>query len=300
MGQTDIFVHPVSLGTSGFGWTVPQNQAIAQLDKFVELGGNLIDTADSYASGRSEQIIGTWMRDHGARDRLVVATKVGKNPDLPGLSARTITTGVESSLERLQTDYIDILYFHIEDADVSLEESLSAAGELVRQGKVRALAASNFSTASLIQARILASQGLPRLEAVTVAYSLLERKTAEGDFALVCAAQDISIIPYFALANGYLGRHRDAHVRASDDTHQRAARRHDGRHAHRVLHELDDVSISHGVDVSTVALAWVLGRENVAAAAVGADSLSDLASLMHAPALHLTAGQIRSLTRASD
>jgi len=300
LGQSDIAVHPVALGTAGFGWNISGTQATAQLNRFAELGGNLIDTADSYSAGRAEQVIGTWMRTAGTRDRMVIATKVGKNLDAAGLSARSIVAAVDASLERLQTDRIDVLYFHAEDDEVSLEESLSAAAELIRQGKVRVLGASNFSPASLTQARILASQGLPRFEVATANYSLLNRKAVEGELSLVCAAQEVSIAPYFALANGYLGHLRDRRVRAGDSTHLRAAHSHDNRHGHRVLQALDDVAISHGVDISTVALAWLLDRPQVAATAVGCDSISDLEALMHAPTLHLTSAQIAALTKASN
>jgi aryl-alcohol dehydrogenase-like predicted oxidoreductase len=299
IGQTDIEVYPVALGGAVFGWTLPSGRSTDLLDRFVELGGNLVDTSDSYSSGMSEQIIGKWMRERGNRDNVVVATKVGRHPEFTGLSAQNIISAVNSSLERLQTDHIDLLYFHAEDESVSLEESLSAVETLMQAGKVRALGASNFSADRLLEARIAAASGLPRFEAVALEYSLMRRDIVEGNIAMMSIAQRMSVMPYFVLANGYLGRHRNIKTFNPNDTRARRAAQHGGRHGTHVLKVLDNIAMTQGVDISTIALAWVLGRPAVGIPTAGVESIRELEALMHAPQVVLTRQQIADLDRAS-
>lgn len=299
IGQTDMSVFPLALGGAVFGWTLPSGRSVDLLDRFVELGGQMVDTSDSYSSGMSEQIIGKWMRERGNRSDVVVATKVGRHPDFPGLSASNIVEAVNASLERLQTDYIDLLYFHAEDPDVSMEESLSAVENLIQAGKVRALGASNFSADRLLEARIIAASGLPRFEAVALEYSLLRRDIVEGNITMMAIAQQMSIMPYFILANGFLGRHRNIKSFNPNDTRSRRAAQHGGRHGTHVLRALDNVAMAQGVDISTVAVAWVLGRSAVGIPTIGAESIRELEALMHAPHLQLSRQQIADLDRAS-
>lgn len=294
IGATNIDVFPVALGTATFGWTLGPGPSAEILDAFVDLGGNLIDTADSYASGVSEHIIGTWLGHRGIRDKVVVATKVGRGDEYPGLSAESIRKAVDASLERLHTDYIDLLYFHAPDASIPLVESLSAVEELILAGKVRALGASNFPPEALIEARINASTGLPRIEACALELSLL-RQDIVGEYDPLLAGQNVSLMPYFVLANGYLGNLRD--VRPDDETdsrHRRAAQYAHRRGAH-VLRVLDEVAKSYGSTASAVAVAWCLQHTGVGAAAVGVDSVAQLEELMRAPALPLSRTQVSAL-----
>jgi len=300
IGTSDLYVPSLALGGSVFGWTLARAQSRELLDRYVEHGGGLIDTAASYASGMSEQTIGTWMRDRGLRDHVVLATKVGRHVDAPGLSERSIRDGVDASLQRLQTDTIDLLYFHAEDPETPIEESLAAVGELMQAGKVRALGASNFSLSTLLNARIAASTGLPRIDAVAWEYSLLRRDIAEGDGMELLTDHETSLMPYFSLAHGYLGVHRAA--RAEPDLHETRLRRaaaHSNRHSQAVLKQLDDIALSHETDVSTVALAWVLSRPCVTAAAVGAESFEQLDGLVAAQRLTLTHHELTELDRIS-
>ncbi len=299
IGQSGIEVFPLALGGAVFGWTLPSGRSIDLLDRFVELGGQMVDTADSYSSGISEQIIGKWMRERSNRDNVVVATKVGRSPEYPGLSSSNILRAVDASLERLQTDYIDLLYFHAEDPEIPLEESLSAVENLVRAGKVKALGASNFTADRLLEARVAAASGLPRVEAVALEYSLMRRDIVEGNITMTALAQRMSIMPYFVLANGFLGRHRNIKAFNPNDTRSRRAASHGGRHGTHVLRVLDNVAMAQGVDISTVALAWVLGRSAVGVPTIGAESLRELEALMHAPKVTLTRQQISELDRAS-
>lgn len=300
IGASQLEAFPIALGTGNFGWRIPGGRAIEQLDSFVELGGTLIDTADSYSSGRSEQIIGTWMRDRANRDNVVIATKVGKSDDFRGLSRTAIRGAVEASLLRLQTDCIDLLYFHAEDPKVSLEESLAAVAALIDEGKVRALGASNFSPDSLIQARVLASSGLPRFEALTLEQSLVRRDVVDSSVQMALSSQGLSLMPYFVLAHGYLGKYRDLKAAKYAETHLRRALKYQKRSNHQILRALDAVAMEHGVDISTVALAWSLAQPCVGASTVGVDNLRELEALMYAATLHLTTTQLRKLDKASS
>lgn len=299
IGHSDLEVFPLALGAAVFGWTLPSGRSADLLDRFVDLGGSMIDTADAYSSGMSEQIIGHWMRDRGNREQLTIATKVGRHPDYPGLAPGTIRDAVEASLERLQTDYIDLLYFHAPDSEVGLEQSLSAAEELIRSGKVRYLAASNFSADELLHARVLAGNGLPRFEAVGLEYSLMRRDIVEGNLSMMAQAQHVSVMPYFILANGFLGRHRTIKGFNPGDTRARRAAQHGGRHGTHVLRVLDNIAMTHGVDISTVATSWVLGRAGVGIPTIGPESLRELEALMHAPMIRLSRHQLADLDRAS-
>ncbi len=296
LGTTDIDVHPVALGGATFGWTLSAGETTEILDRFVALGGNLIDTADAYSSGVSEQVIGSWMRHRNNRSDVVVATKVGRSTEFPGLSSVNIRHAVDASLARLQTDVIDVLYFHEPDPDVPLIESLAAVEELIAAGKVRALGASNFSPQQLLEARVASANGLPHIEALAAKYSFLHRDI-EAEYRPVLEAQGISLMPYFVLAHGYLGRHRA--IKAADPSDIRLSRAVDeaNRHGAHVLARLDEVAAENGLSVAALSLAWVLHQPSVTAAAVGVDSVADIDDLMAAANVSLS---VLHWTRLSD
>jgi aryl-alcohol dehydrogenase-like predicted oxidoreductase len=300
VGNSPLSGFPLSLGSAVFGWTLPSGRSTDLLDRFVELGGTFIDTADSYSSGMSEQIIGNWMRERGLRDRIMVSTKIGRHPDHVGLAPRTIRDAVDASLERLQTDHIDLLYFHSDDESVPIEESLATAGDLIQLGKVRYLGASNYSAQRLMEARIASAGGMPRFEAVALEYSLMRRDIVEGNLAMIAQGQGVSIMPYFTLANGFLGRHRNIRSFTPNDIRARRASSHVGRHGTHVLRVLDNIAMAHGVEISAVALAWVLAQPGVGIPAIGPESMRELESLMHAPLVALTEAQHAELSKASD
>lgn len=299
VGNLPLSGFPVALGGAVFGWTLPSGRSTDLLDRFVELGGTFIDTADSYSSGMSEQIIGKWMRERDIRDRVVVSTKIGRHPDFLGLAPQTIRDAVDASLERLQTDHIDLLYFHSDDETVPIEESLAAAGDLIQAGKVRYLGASNYTAQRLLEARVASAAGLPRFDAVALEYSLMRRDIVEGNLAMIAQAQSVSIMPYFTLANGFLGRHRNIRSFSPNDIRARRAASHAGRHGTHVLRVLDNIAMAHGVEISTIALAWVLAQPGVGVAALGAESLRELEALMHAPLISLSNSQLLELQTAS-
>jgi aryl-alcohol dehydrogenase-like predicted oxidoreductase len=299
LGEVGFDVHPLALGASTFGWTVGADDAAEILDRFAGVGGNLVDTADSYATGRSEMIIGRWMASRGARDRVRVITKVGRHPDRRGLAPATIAQAVDESLQRLGTDRIDLLCFHGDDPDVPLEESLGAVDALITAGKVLAIGASDLSPERLIEARVLAANGLPRFQALTTRYNLMERRDFEGAPELVAHAQGLAVLPYFALANGFLGGRVRRRADLRRDARGDRQARHLGRRGLRVLHALDEVAAAHETVPAAIAIAWLLARPTVVAPVAGAGRPEQVDALVAAANLVLHRSEIVELDRAS-
>jgi aryl-alcohol dehydrogenase-like predicted oxidoreductase len=300
IGFSDLEVFPLALSGNVFGWTADAAGSERVLDTFLALGGNFVDTADSYAGGRSEIILGNWMRARGSRDDIVVATKVGKSADHPGVSARAIRTSVEASLRRLRTDRIDLLYLHIDDPEVPFEETLLAVDELVRAGKVRYFGASHHTGDRLIEARIASAQlGVARMVAVQNQYNLMFRREYEQGLARVAADLLLGVMPRFALASGFLtGKYRSkADV---DGTTRAEVRRYLTRSGLRVLAALDAVAAEHDSTPAAVALAWLLSKPNVVAPVVSASSDDQVFDLVAAAGVRLTHSQATALDRASS
>ncbi|MWB97993.1 aldo/keto reductase [Agromyces sp. MMS17-SY077] len=299
IADTGITVHPLCLGGSTFGWTLDPEAAFQVLDRFAGIGGDFVDTADSYAAGRSELMIGAWLKSRRQQGRVAVATKIGRHPDAPGLSPASIRAGVDASLSRLGIERIDLLYFHGEDPATPLGESLGEVDSLIRAGKVRAIGASDFSPDALIEARVLAANGLPRFEALTVEYHLMQRRAYEGARELVAHAQGIAVLPYFALAGGFLAGavRRRADIR--HDARGSRVARHLNRRGHRVLGALDAVAFKHGVEPATVALAWLTAKPGVVAPVASAADPEQVDALMAAASLQLSRSDLVELDRAS-
>ncbi|MDA3805190.1 aldo/keto reductase [Clavibacter sp. CT19] len=301
IGDTDLRVFPLALGGNVFGWTAGAEDTAAILDRYQEAGGNFLDTADSYASGRSEHMIGSWMRERRNRDSMVVATKIGKSEDFPGLGSSRIERAVDASLSRLGTDTIDLLYFHWDDLDVPLEESLSAAGRLIASGKVRYLAASNYAAERLLHARILGGlYDAPRFVALQTHYNLVNRAPYESDYLDVVRGQQLSVMPYFALANGFLtGKYRTRDSVREGARGQRAAK-YLNRRGLRVLTALDEIAEQHSTSVATVALAWLLAKPSVVAPVASASRPEQVHDLVHAAHVQLSRHDVTRLDRASE
>jgi len=300
IGPSDLRVFPIALSGKVFGWTADSVESERVLDSYVAHGGNFVDTADSYAGGRSEIILGNWIRARGSREDLVIATKVGKSADHPGLSARAVTAAVEASLRRLRTDRIDLLYLHMDDPTVPFEETLLAVDELVRAGKVRYFGGSHHTGDRLIEARIASAQlGVARMVALQNHYNLLFRREYERGLARVAADLDLGVMPRFALAGGFLtGKYR------SKSDLERAARAEMGRFftraGQRVLTALDAVAAEHDAPPATIALAWLLSKPRVVAPVVSASSVDQVFDLVAAAHVRLTRSQLTALDRASD
>ena len=228
LGQSSLHIAPLAFGGNVFGWTADEKTSFDLLDAFVAAGFNFIDSADVYSrwhpgnqGGESETILGKWMKARGNRDKVIVATKLGieMGPGKKGLSRTYMMQAVEASLRRLQTDYIDLYQSHRDDPDTPIEETLSAYGELIKQGKVREIGASNFSAARLAESlRISAAQGLPRYQSLQPQYNLVERRQFEGEIEDLCLKEKLGVISYYSLASGFLtGKYR-----AAADTEGRA------------------------------------------------------------------------------
>jgi aryl-alcohol dehydrogenase-like predicted oxidoreductase len=299
LGDTGMAVHPLALGGSTFGWTLGSDEAFDVLDRFAGTGGDLVDTADSYAAGRSESIIGSWMASRGTRDRMRVMTKVGRHPDHQGLAPAAIRAAVDDSLMRLRTDRIDVLFFHGDDPTVPLEESLGAVGALVADGKVLSIGASDLPPERLIEARVLAANGLPRFELLTTRYNLMERRPFEGPAELVAHAQGVGVLPYFALASGFLGGQVRRRAEVRRDARGERLARHLGRRGNRVLTALDEIAFAHGVQPATVALAWLLAKPTVVAPVASATRPDQVEALMAAASVELHRSELIELDRAS-
>jgi aryl-alcohol dehydrogenase-like predicted oxidoreductase len=304
LGATDIDVFPLCLGTNVFGWTIDEQQSHAVLDAFAEAGGNFLDTADVYAAwgdgnsgGESEQIIGNWMAARGNRDKIVVGTKVGQLAGREGLSAETVVGAAEDSLRRLQTDYIDLYYAHIDDRDTPLEETLGALDELVKAGKVRAIAASNYSADRLGEALAISDrEGLARYAVVQPHYNLIEREEYENGLRTLCVEEGISCVPYFALAKGFLtGKYKpDQAVDTLRGAIDGSPYLKDDR-ASSALSTLVSVADEQATSPAAVALAWLLTRPAVAAPIASARNVEQLESLLGLDDVNLTEQQLQRL-----
>ena len=307
IGRSEIDIHPLCLGGNVFGWTSDRETSFSILDEFMARGGDFIDTADSYSQwvpghtgGESESILGDWIAERGNRSRVIIATKVGHKGDRPGLSRANIIAACDESLARLQSDYIDVYYCHRDDPDVPMEETLAALAELVHAGKVRVIAASNFSTERLAQAlAISASHGLPRYEAVQPHYNLLVRDEYEGPMAELCAAESVSCFPYYTLGAGFLtGKYRTMEDAQEVARGARVSQYIDDR-AWRILAAMDQVVESTGATHAAVAIAWLSAQPTVTAPIASASRPSQLDDMFAAMSLSLPAEDLALLDAAS-
>ncbi len=309
LGQSDIRTAPLCLGGNVFGWTLDEAGSFRILDEFLAAGFDFIDTADVYSSwvpghvgGESETIIGKWFRQRSNRSRVILATKVGwlMTPNHKGLSKANIFRAVEDSLRRLQTDYIDLYQSHVDDADTSLEETLGAFGDLIRQGKVRAIGASNYSAARLSQALDLAAGGrLPRYDSVQPLYNLYDRSDYEAELGPLCVQRGVGAISYFSLASGFLtGKYRSSQDLAGRARGPRVEKYLNARGT-AILAALDEVAAAYTSTPASVALAWLMGRPGVTAPIASATNSQQLQALVAAAHLKLDAAAIQRLDQAS-
>lgn len=300
LGRTDLDVFPLCLGGNVFGWTADRETSFAVLDAYAAAGGNFIDTADVYAGRQSERIIGEWLGRRGRRDELVIATKVGMSKDRPGLSADNIRAGCEDSLERLQIDRIDLYYAHKDDPDTPLEETLTAFDELVRAGKVRYVAASNYDVDRLAEAlQISTRHGLARYVALQPHYNLVERGEYEGELQDLCRQEELGCLPYFGLAKGFLtGKYRPEGPEVQSPRAGRA-RAYLDRGGTAVLEALDDVAQAHEVSIAAVALGWLRAQPTVVAPIASARSVEQLQDLLPMAELELSSSELEALDGAS-
>jgi aryl-alcohol dehydrogenase (NADP+) len=305
IGSSELDVFPLCLGGNVFGWTVGEGEAFGVLDAYVAAGGNFLDTADSYTrwmegsvGGESETIIGRWMAARGNRDRMVVATKVGKLPSRPGLSAANIRAAADDSLRRLGTDRIDLYYAHEDDPATPLDETLGAFGELIAAGKVRYIGASNFTSPRLAEALATSdAEGLPRYVALQPHHNLVERDEYRGALADLCVREGIGCVPYFALANGFLtGKYRPGRDVDSERAEDAVPFLDDQGIA--LLDVLDEIAEAHSTTVAAVSLAWLAAEPAVVAPIASARTPEQIAGLVPMADLALTPAELARLTDA--
>ena len=309
IGHSGLHVAPLALGGNVFGWNVDEKTSFALLDAFVEAGFNLIDTADMYSSwapgnrgGESETIIGRWLQRSGKRDHVVLATKVAKWAERPGLSADNIAAAIDDSLRRLQTDVVDLYQAHEDDESVPLEETLGAFARLIDVGKVRAIGASNYSATRLRDAlQVSADYHLPRYESLQPEYNLYDRAGYEAELEPLAREQELGVIGYFALARGFLsGKYRSAADAGKSSVRGgEVAAMYINPRGLRILAALDDVAAAHKATPAQVALAWLIARPGVTAPIASATTVEQLHDVLAAARLQLSAQDIAQLDAAS-
>ncbi|MCE9661478.1 MAG: aldo/keto reductase [Burkholderiales bacterium] len=312
LGRSGLQVSPLCLGGNVFGWTVDEAMSFRLLDAWVDAGMNFIDTADVYSrwvpghsGGESEAILGKWFRQSGKRNRVVLATKVGmamgETDQDKGLSSVYIRRAVEASLRRLKTDVIDLYQSHTDDAATSHEETLTTYAELIQEGKVRAIGASNYGAARLGEALAVSkAQGLPRYESLQPLYNLMERPAYEAELEKVCVDNGLGVINYYALASGFLtGKYRSS-ADLGKSVRSGGAKKYLNERGLGVLVALDAVAGTIGATPAQVALAWQIARPSITAPIASASTPAQLDELVGAARLQVDAPSLALIDRASS
>jgi len=309
LGNSGMEISPLAFGGNVFGWTVDEPMSFKLLDAFVASGFNLIDTADVYShwapgnrGGESETIIGKWLQRSAKRDKVLIATKVGKEmgPNRKGLSKSYILRAVEDSLQRLQTDYIDLYQSHADDLETPLNETLEAYAQLIREGKVRAIGASNYDANRLAQALQTSEQNdYPRYQCLQPLFNLYDRAAFEKELEPLCREQGLGVICYYSLASGFLtGKYRSAEDLAGMARADNVNKYLDERGL-RILAALDQVARQNELTPAKVALAWLIAQPSITAPIASATSLDQLQELIDATTVELDRFSIELLNEAS-
>lgn len=309
LGNTELYVYPITFGGNVFGWTIDEKKSFEILDAFTGAGFNFIDTADVYSrwaagneGGESETIIGNWMKKQGNREKLIIATKVGADmgSGKRDLSKKYILKAVEDSLKRLQTDYIDLYQTHWDDETTPIEETLEAYAQLMKEGKVRHIGASNLTPERLKESLDIAvANNLPAYEAFQPHYNLYEREVFENGLEPLCLGNSLGVLNYYSLASGFLtGKYRSEADLNKSQRGGGVAKYLDER-GFKILAALDVVAAELNSTPATVALAWLINRPSVTAPIVSATSTTQLDSIIKAPDLEITADQLHFLTSES-
>ncbi len=309
LGGSALSVAPLCLGGNVFGWTIDEAASFRLLDAALDGGLNFIDTADVYSrwveghvGGESETILGKWLKQNGKRDKVVLATKVGMDMGAGrnGLSKTRIAQAVEESLSRLQIDVIDLYQAHKDDADTPLEETLSAFGDLVKAGKVRAIGASNYSAPRLEAAlQLSAAHSLPKYESLQPHYNLVFRQDYESTLEPVCEKHNVGVIPYFSLASGFLSGKYRSEADTAGKARSGGVKAYLNEKGFGVLKALDEVAKAHHSRPAVVALAWLIARPSITAPIASATSVEQLKDLVAATTLQLKKEDIQRLDEAS-
>jgi aryl-alcohol dehydrogenase-like predicted oxidoreductase len=309
LGHSDLQVVPLMLGGNVFGWTIDAATSFAILDAFVDAGFNFIDTADVYSrwkpgnhGGESESIIGQWFTRSGKRDKVILATKVGMDmgDGKKGLARNYIIQAAEDSLKRLQTDVIDLYQSHSDDKSTPLDETLEAYQQLIQQGKVRVIGASNYKAPRLREAAEIAKrENLPAYQTLQPEYNLYDRQPYESELEPVAKELGLDVVPYFSLASGFLtGKYKTKEHTKGANRESRVQKYFDDR-GMRILKALNEVAQETGAAEATISLAWLLAQPTILAPIASATSTKQLQSLLAAPSLKLSDEALKKLTDAS-
>lgn len=310
LGHSTLETAPVILGGNVFGWTADEKRSFEILDAFVAAGFNCIDTADIYSrwapgnkGGESETIIGKWLKKTGNRDRVIIATKVGGDTGSgkTDLSSRHIIQAAEDSLKRLQTDYIDLYQSHFDDETTPVDETLEAYARLVKEGKVKFIGASNLSAVRIEKSlKISEQKNYPRYETVQPLYNLYDREKFEKEYQPLCLAHNLSAIPYYALASGFLtGKYRSEKDLNKSPRGDRV-KKYLTPKGFRILDALDNVSEQYNAKPAQIAIAWLIAQPSVAAAIASATSVEQLNDLFAGANIELDKNALDELTRAGE
>jgi len=308
LGNSSLEVSRLCFGGNVFGWTVDQSTSFKLLDAFLDAGFNFVDTADSYSTwvaghrgGESETVIGNWFKARGNRDKVILATKVGSEvAGRKGLSRDYILSEVEESLRRLQTAYIDLYQSHRDDANTPVDETLAAYTQLVKEGKVRVIGASNFSPERL-EASLQASRnhGYPRYESLQPNYNLYDRSDYESKLESVCVKEHLGVIPYFSLASGFLtGKYR-SQADLEKSARGKFVQKYMNERGQRIVAALEQVAKQKSSTPARVAIAWLMARPSITAPIASATTLEQLQELVEATRLKLDTAAISLLNEAS-
>ncbi|MFB8761551.1 aldo/keto reductase [Nocardiopsis alba] len=308
IGDSELWVHPLNLGGNVFGWTADEATSFAILDAYREIGGDFVDTADSYSAwaeghsgGESESVIGRWLAARGRPDDFVVATKVSRHPDFPGLGGDNVRAAAEASLGRLGVEAIDLYYAHFDDPDTPIVESAAAFSDLVDQGKVRAIGLSNHAPERIAEwLRVCDEEGLHRPVCVQPQYNLVERGI-EADLVPLAGREGLSLLPYFGLARGFLtGKYRPGSDESGSPRAAKARVYLETERGPRVLEVLDEIAAERSVEPATVALAWLVERPGVASVLSSARNPEQFRALAALAETRLTREETDRLTAASS
>ena len=310
LGRTGIQVPTLTFGGNVFGWTIDQKTSFSLLDALVEKGLYFIDTADVYSrwapgnqGGESETIIGNWLKQSGKRDKIVLATKVGMDlgEGKTGLAPARIRQAIEDSLRRLQTDTIDLYQAHRDDSDTPLQETLATFDALIKEGKVRAVGASNYKAERLAEAlKVSEEQGLARYETLQPEYNLYDREEYESGLEKVASENGLGVINYYSLASGFLsGKYRRPEDASKSQRGDGVVQKYLNPRGLSILKALDRVAESNNATPTQVALAWQIARPSITAPIVSVTSLAQLDELVKAAALKLSEADLRTLSDAS-
>jgi len=301
LGRSDLYFEPLVFGGNVLGWTIDEAKAFEVLHAYVRLAFTAIDTANVYGKGKSETILGNWMKARGNRNKVLVFTKLGSEmaPDEKGLSAKYMVRAVEESLQRLQTDHIDLYQSHRPDAATPQEETLEAYDLLVKAGKVRAIGASNFSAEQHAEAAAISkAKGLVRYESEQPEFNLYVRDRFEGPLQDFCVANEVGVIPFFSLAAGFLtGKYRSTADFGKSARGPRMERFLNDK-GFRVLAALDQVAADTGATLAEISLSWLTAQPGITAPIASATSIGQVESLGKGVRLTLSAAQLKALTEA--